>query len=358
MNQQDPTPDAPNEEDAFAGVAWHDGHALAVDGRGWSEGAGPYRRLPDRAEGVVRDEVWERSRSPVGVSVRFATDATDLFVRWRLDEEPAPAFHETALRQAGLDCYGRADDGRWLWVGKQDPWRFPEPNGKLNEKDLDGAFREYRVYLPLGREVERLDVGVHERFGFEPVEPDTRRPIVVYGTSICHGSGVTRPGLAWPSVMQRRLDYPLVNLGFAGNGRMEPEVMRFINEIDFALLVVDCLPNMDLEQIQRNGPALVSAVREHRGDVPILFVSDRAFGDAAFQPERPRTQAAKSGCQARFVERLRAAGDENLHLIEPANYFGEDTDGTVDASHPNDLGASRMADVVTPHVRRILGLGG
>lgn len=345
------------EQDPFAGVVWRDGFDLTVEGLGWTEDAGSYARLPQRTDGKVDGGVWDKSRGPVGVGVRFVTDATDIYVRWRLAAEPTPGPHETMLGTSGVDCYGRAEDGRWLWVGKQDPWQLPESDGKLNQTELDGALREYRVYLPKASEVSRLEVGVHEQFRFEPGKPDARPPIVLYGTSICHGVGATRPGMAWPSIMQRRLDYPLTNLGFGGNGRMEPEVMEFINELDYRLLVVDCLPNMGLEQITANCPALIESVRKTHGDVPILFVSDRAFGDAAFQPERAKTQMGKSGCQKRLVERFIEGGDRNLHLIEPANYFGDDYEGTVDASHPSDLGAMRMADAVEPHVRRILGIG-
>ncbi len=344
-----------SSEDPFSGLIWHDGNNLAVDGLGWREDADTYARLPGHAAGKIHEGVWDKSRGPAGVSVRFRTDATDIHIRWRLVGEPTPGPHETVLATSGVDCYGRAEDGRWLWVGKQDPWRLPEPDGKLNQTPLDGAFREYRVYLPLATETAGVEVGVHERFRFEPGKPDARPPIVLYGTSICHGVGVSRPGLAWPSVLQRRLDYPLINLGFGGNGRMEPEVMEFINELDYRLLVVDCLPNMTLELIQQNAPKLIESVRGAHGDVPILFVSDRAFGDAAFQPERLKTQRAKSGCQRRLVHRLAYAGDDNLQLIEQANYFGDDYDGTVDGSHPNDLGACRMADSVEPHVRRLLG---
>ena len=34
------------------------------------------------------------------------------------------------------------------------------------------------------------------------------------------------------AILQRRLDQPVVNLGFSGNGKMEMEVVELMTEID------------------------------------------------------------------------------------------------------------------------------
>lgn len=41
----------------------------------------PYDRLPGRAEGVVRPEVWNLSRHSAGIRVGFSTDATSIRTR-------------------------------------------------------------------------------------------------------------------------------------------------------------------------------------------------------------------------------------------------------------------------------------
>jgi len=57
------------------GFDWYDVQQLGVEGRGWTDTRLPYDRLPARAERVVRDAVWELSRSPAGMCSRFETDA-------------------------------------------------------------------------------------------------------------------------------------------------------------------------------------------------------------------------------------------------------------------------------------------
>ena len=42
----------------------------------------------------------------------------------------------------------------------------------------------------------------------------------------------------------RRLDLPVVNLGFSGNGKAEPEVARLLADLDPAIYVLDPLPNL------------------------------------------------------------------------------------------------------------------
>jgi hypothetical protein len=54
---------------------------------------------------------------------------------------------------------------------------------------------------------------------------------------------------------------------------------------------------------------------------------------------------------------LRREGVAHLHLIEPANCFGADFDGTVDGSHPNDLGAYRYADFLEERIQGLLARG-
>jgi lysophospholipase L1-like esterase len=343
--------------DPFAGVAWHDALDLGIEGQGWTDVRSPYDRLPARAEGVVRDEVWERALQSAGLSVRFRTNATDIYTRW-VFEWGMRLLHQndTALQCAGLDCYGRDDDGRWYWVGAILPWRDPDPDGKFNNVPLDGREREYRVYLPLRSPVKSLHIGIPDGATLERCDPDPRKPIVYYGTSIVHGPRVSRPGMPHASQLQRRLDYPLINLGLAGNGKMEKEVADLLAELDPALYIVDCLPNVTPDMVTERLAVLVRTLRAAHPETPVLLVSDRLFGDATFCPQRAEMQARKSDAQKAVIDGLEADGVGGLHWIPPQNFFGDDFEGTVDGSHPTDVGAMRMADTLEPVVRKLLSL--
>ncbi len=46
------------------------------------------------------------------------------------------------------------------------------------------------------------------------------------------------------AMLGRTFHREVINLGFSGNGRMDPEVVKFVAELDPAVFVLDCLPNM------------------------------------------------------------------------------------------------------------------
>ena len=336
---------------------WISADALVVEGAGWPQAAADLRRLPARAEKIVRPEVWQRACSPAGLSVGLRTSASRLAARWTLT---AAAPEAPSLRTFGLDCYGRRDDGRWCWVGVGQPRPGQRQEAPLNSGDLDGRRRDYRVYLPLGCGVADLAIGIPDGTPWEPAPPDTRPPVVIYGTSIVQGAGVSRPGLCWPSILGRRLDWPVVNLGFSSHGTMDGELASLTGEIDAALVVVDCLPNLQPEQVSQRLPRWVEMFRAARPRTPILCVGDRLFGDGGLVPLRRVRQAAGSAAQREAVQRLQAT-TEGVHLLDERNFFGDDFDGSTDTVHPNDIGALRMAEAVGEAVRGLIpamGRGG
>ena len=52
----------------------------------------------------------------------------------------------------------------------------------------------------------------------------TNKPIVFYGTSITQGASASRPGMAYPAIISRKLNVETMNFGFSGNGRFEESV--------------------------------------------------------------------------------------------------------------------------------------
>ena len=53
---------------------------------------------------------------------------------------------------------------------------------------------------------------------------------------------------------------------------------------------------------------------------------------------------------------LLAAGVGKLHLLANYGMLGTDSDGTVDGTHPNDLGMRRQADVFVQELQKLLEL--
>jgi hypothetical protein len=89
-----------------------------------------------------------------------------------------------------------------------------------------------------------MKIGVPEDKNFSPLPLNKKKPIVVYGTSIAQGACASRPGMAWTAILGRRMNIPLINLGFSGNGKLEKEMLDLIAEIDAEVYILDCLQNM------------------------------------------------------------------------------------------------------------------
>jgi len=94
------------------------------------------------------------------------------------------------------------------------------------------------------------------------------KPIVFYGTSIVQGAAASRPGMAHPAILGRRLDWSTIDLGFSGNAQCELEIAGLLAELDPAVYVLDPLPNMTAEKVAERLPALIARLREAQAVSP------------------------------------------------------------------------------------------
>lgn len=344
---------APIVED---GVAWYDVSLWGVEGKGWQNTKRFYDRLPGEAEGVVRGPVWNLSRHSAGMAVRFETDATAIWARYTLMSSNLAMPHMPATGVSGLDLYAQDDRGRWRWLAVARP-TATTMKVKLADGILPGR-RAYTIYLPLYNGVESLEIGVAPEAAFEPIKPRSDKPIVYYGTSITHGACASRPGMAFTSIVGRQLDCPVINLGFSGNGRMDPEVGALLAGLDAAVYVIDCLPNMEAEAIAQRTEPLVRQLRQAHPDVPIVLVEDRTYTNTPFLPSRRERHRTSRAAFREAYERLVADGVKGLHYLEGENLLGDDGEAATDGSHPSDLGMMRMAESLLPVLRPLITNGG
>jgi lysophospholipase L1-like esterase len=334
------------------GLAWYDVTQWGVEGRGWTETRRYFDRLPAKAEGVVRAPVWSLSRHSAGMCVRFATDAAEIHARYTLLSSSLGMPHMPPTGVSGLDLYAQDDEGTWRWVAVSRP-RAQTVKAKLVSEIRPGR-RAYMAYLPLYNGVESMAIGVPPDAAFEPLPPRTAKPIVYYGTSIAHGACASRPGMAFPAILGRRLDRPVVNLGFSGNGRMDWEVVELMAELDAAVYCIDCLPNMEGPQVAERAEPLVRTLREGQPAAPIVLIEDRTYANTWLLPDRRQRHTASRAALRAAYEKLRSEGVEGLYYIEGEHLLGDDDEATTDSSHPSDLGMMRMADALEPVLRAII----
>ena len=332
----------PGEED---GLTWYDIRELGVEGQGWPDVKAPFDRLPARMEKAVRPPVWSLSRHSAGMAVRFVTDAPEVHARWTLTSSRLDMDHMPATGVSGLDLYVKSKDGRWLWVN------VGRAKAKTNTQKMAGDIpdgeHEYLLYLPLYNGVSSVEIGLPKSHSLKtaPAYPATkRRPILFYGTSITHGACASRPGMPHPAILGRRFGRPVINLGFSGNGRMDLELAALFGELDPAVYVIDCLPNMGADLVKKNAESFLRALRKAKPDTPFLLVEDRTYADAHFAAGKMKRNLTSRAEFRKIYDKLKAEGIKGLHYLEGDGLLGDDTEGTVDSSHPNDLGFMRQAD--------------
>ena len=337
-------------------VTWHDVTRWGVEGRVWEDQERKrwFDRFPAKAEGRVTGAVWDLSRHSAGMMVRFKTDAKAIHARWNLLNSRLGMPHMPPSGVSGLDLYARDDTGKWRWAAATRPNKQEMQAALLT--GIAPGMREYAIYLPLYNGTESLAIGVPSGAKFESLAPRSAKPLVFYGTSITHGACASRPGMAHPAILGRRLEIPVINIGFSGNGKMHKEVGDLMVDVDAACYIIDCLPNMNAAMVTERCVPLVNQLRKARPDTPIVLVEDRRFANSWLVPGRAKFHDDNHAALRKAYEQLKASGVKHLHYLSGDDLLGDDAEGTTDASHPNDLGFVRQADAFEPVLRRALGL--
>lgn len=343
-----PRPPAPELE-------WHDAKTLTVEGLGFKDVKSPYDRLPGRAEGVVPPAVWNLSRDSAGAAIRFVAATTAIHARWKLTGKSLAGSNITAVASSGLDLYTRADSGKWHWLGIGTPTQLTENTAQI-VNGIPAAPREFMLYLPLRNGLASLEIGIPKggTIANAPARATASKSIVFYGTSITHGIGASRAGMTHVAMLGRTFEREVINLGFSGNGRMEPEMVRFVAELDPAVFVLDCLPNMSAAQTKERIVPGVKILREAHPQTPILLVEDRNMDNAFLLQARRDAHAANHAALSEAFATLQAENVPHIYYLKADDLLGHDGEGTVDGSHPTDLGFTRQAAEFERVLRPIL----
>ena len=328
-----------------------------VHGQAWNnELKGSYHRLPQRAESIVRKPLWDLSTNSAGLSIVFRTNATDIRVRYQINGDFSMP-HMPATGKSGVDLYATDGNGRQRWCAAKyafgDTIRYNYSNISYVTNPEYGY--EYQLFLPPYSELKWLEIGVPEGsdFSFEPVSKE--KPIVIYGTSIAQGACASRPGMVWGNIINRKMQHPVINLGFSGNGRLESELFDLLTEIDAKLFIIDNMPNMTNDRtslIYERATAGIRKLRE-KSDAPILLVEHNGYGNELSSLEAESSYRKTNIELRKAYKDLQAEGIKNLYYLTKEE-IGFHQDAMVEGVHPSDLGMQIYADAYISKIKEIL----
>jgi lysophospholipase L1-like esterase len=325
-----------------------------------------YRRLPLQPDRKLPDKVERLAWNTAGGQLAFRSDSKRIVLAVKL-QYASVMYHMAQTGSAGFDLYTGVP-GRRLFSGIA---KFKAGSTEYTSeifRNPEAKMREFLIDFPLYSGVESVFIGLDAGAKFEAPTPWTDdRPIVVYGSSITQGGCASRPGMVYTNILSRKLNRPVINLGFSGAGCGEPEVVDEVAKVENpALFVLDYEANTkDAATMRETMPYFIRAIRKRHPAAPILILTKirypREFIDTA-----PADQAPRSGKSLELREEQRRIAEEftkadpNIHFFDGSGLLGEDWDeGTVDGVHPNDFGFYRMAKNLLPVLSGILdGRGG
>lgn len=326
-----------------------------------------YYRLPDKLKGVVRKELWELGCDGAGIAIRFSTDAQCIGAKWTLTYNFAMA-HMAYTGIKGMDLYVCHKNKEWKFAGTA------FPNGKESSnvfiRKMNGEKREYMIYLPLYDGIEEMAIGIDSTATiYAPAGSlvENKLPILFYGTSITQGGCVSRPGMAYPSIISRKLHRPVINLGFSGNGRMDRNMADWIKTIAIAAIVIDCLPNCTYATTRDSSDYFIGSIAYANPNVPVYIVNNFEYPKQFILPENNNDMVQENILIKDIYKRLKrhgttiknhATGKEfhtgplkNLRFINVSKKRGIDNEDTVDGDHMTDLGTSHFATCLLKHLK-------
>ena len=298
-----------------------------------------YDRLPISMKDHVRPPVWDLSKNSAGITVGFVTDSPKLSVKWSvLNDFTMNHMAPTGIK--GVDLYLR-QDGEWKYVNTGRPTGVD--NESLLVGEMTSELREFKLFLPLYDGVTDLQVGIENGYSITAASPSFKKPIVFYGTSITQGGCASRPGMAHPSIISRKLDQEVINFGFSGNGRMELEIVDHIADIDAAFYVIECLQNITAEQVVKRTNPLVKTLRERRPESPIFLVNNMLYEGIILSESLREEIMEENELLLGEFEKLQSEGVKNIYYIDNTHAIAN-REGTVDGVHLTDLGFAVLAE--------------
>jgi lysophospholipase L1-like esterase len=168
------------------------------------------------------------------------------------------------------------------------------------------------------------------------------------------GSASSRPGMTYVAQLGRRLDRSVINLGFSGSCHMEASLADLLAELDAAMYVIDCLPNMTGQEISERTAPLIKRLRQARPETPIVLIENIAYSQSLWNPATQKSLKLKNKLLSDEYAKLKREGVQHLHYVSAGNLLSGDGNSTVDGVHPTDLGFLQMTDALEPILRKIL----
>lgn len=312
-----------------------------------------FHRVDTNAFDNLPSAVKNRVVQSGGVAISFKTNSPAIYAKWCTASTTVSATM-TAVAYRGLDLYIKRE-GRWQYAGVARPREGRDCASTTIIRGMDNEEKECLLYLPLYDETTHLEVGVHQGATMQAGVYPFQKRVLVYGSSIAQGASASRSGLAYPARLSRETGIDFLNLGMGGSAKMEKSVADMIASFDVDAFILDCVPNSSPTIVSQRTAYLVETIRMKHPKVPIIVMQSVIRERGYFNLASGKRVKQQNENIEKEVAKLRQKGVTNLHFIPAGDFLGHDHEGTVDGTHPNDLGFDRMIRIIKPKLTAIMG---
>lgn len=288
-------------------------------------------RLPKRAtQSMGSTDLSARASSPSGVRAELRTDAAAITLDVWSDEPRSP-----------LD----------LLVDGKLAHRLPLVGGSQQLRaELPGGDVDLDILLP---HRDPATIGHLEFVGATSLvaRPRPAKRWLTYGSSITQGAFADGPADTWPTLVARRRDWDLFNVGLGGQCQLDPVAARYLRDTA-ADLVSFCLGvnihgagTFSERSLRPAIMGFIQTVRDGHPQTPFVVISP------IVAPDRENVANLAGLTLGRIrsiveevVAELRALGDERIELVDGLSVLGaSDATLLVDGLHPGSEGYALMA---------------
>lgn len=301
-----------------------------------------YSKIPFKVKSILTHSA--------GLAISFKTNSRKITAKWTITNRKA-ADNMTPIMHKGVDLYIKQDN-KWRFAGVGHPTNIT--NESTLVENMKNGEKECLLYLPLYDETKHLEIGIEKECYIIPQPTPFKKKIIMYGSSILQGASASRPGMAYPSRLSRNTGLEFINLGVSGNAKMEKEVADMIASLHADAYILDCVPNSSPEQIATRTAYLVKSIRKRHPEAPIIMIGGIKRETGNFNLNvRERVHSQNKNFKIEY-QKLKNNGVKNLFFIDGDFLLGEDHEGTIDGTHPNDIGFERILQIIEPEIMTIL----
>ena len=324
---------------------------LGIHGHTKKTDISPFYRFDHTPYEGFNKTIITYSKEPVGLYVAFKTNSSQISASWEWKPRRM-GDNITGILQAGLDLYIK-ENGKWKFAAVGRVSTLPENNKRTRSliKNLDEGEKECLLYLPCWCELTKLEIGIDEGATIKGLPSPFRHKVIVHGSSITHGASASRPAMTYPALMSRNLGINFINFGFSGQCKMQPQFLEFLKSCEADAFVFDAFSNPSEKQIvERLENFVAELVKAHPGK-PLIFIQSPIDQDSKFDTKKYASRMSLTATAAKMMKRLEKQY-KDLYFLAVPDVLG--TDGTIDNSHPTDVGFDRFIKAYQPKIAKIL----